>query len=746
MSKVELLCPAGNFASFEAALYNGADAIFLAGQQYGARAQAGNFTMEEIKRAVQLAHLYGVKIHVTLNTLIHDDEMEDCRAYLSELESIGVDAIIVQDLGIMEMIRHEFSNLQIHASTQMHVHSLNGVRQCVGWGLDRCVVARESSLNLVKEMCKEEIEIETFVQGAYCVSYSGECHFSRNNGGRSANKGECAQSCRLPYELIRIVQGKEEKVDTTGKYLLSLKDLSAIELISTLIDSGVASFKIEGRMKRPEYVACMCRVYRQAIDAYEQGRKFDLSQALQEEMKKVFNRGFTTGYFEHKKGLELMSPIRPNHQGVRIGKIIGFHKDKMQVRLTGKLNQHDGIRILNEKEDVGFVVNYLYKNGQLVSSAENEVVELTKMKVKVGDIVMKTSDSQQLNELSKLPARKVKVKMKVQAYLNQPFLLEMGDGVNTVMVESETVVEEARTVALENERIEKQLCKLGNTPFVCEKIDISLDDHISFPISMLNECRRIACEKLIQKRQKVKLNKKDKQEYKTHEVKITHQLSVNVKNEEQARIALKYPIDLYVESRSLYEKLKREYTNVYFNYPRVYHGKYDREGYVHEIGGMRGNHASPYMNCTNAYAAHVLFENGMKSVCLSYECSDEMKERLVSSYRELFHQDGNFEVEVYGQVENMVLENCLIASQLKLKKYCQECHRKEYYLQDMKHQRYRLEGDDECRLKVYHASCFDETSKLVKFKEMGITNFRVSFHFEGEEEVENIINLVLNRM
>ena len=497
MSKVELLCPAGSYDSFLAAVHNGADAVFLAGTRYGARASASNFTIDELKKACEYAHFYGVKVHVTLNTLIHDHEIEECKAYLHQLEDIGVDAIIVQDLGIMSIIQHEFNTLQIHASTQMHIHNIDGVKQAKKWNLERVVVARESNLDLIDQMCKQEIEIETFIQGAYCVSYSGECHMSRSIGGRSANRGECAQTCRLPYMMYK----NNEQVKTEGKYLLSLKDLSALECIGELIESGVSSFKIEGRMKRPEYVACMCRIYRKAIDAYYQNEKFDVNEEVVSEMKKVFNRGFTTGYLQHKDGLSIMSTLRPNHQGVRIGKVVGFHHDKMVVQLEDELNQHDGIRILNEKEDQGFIVNYIYKNGKLVNSAHHERIELQKVKAKVGDIIMKTSDSKQLLELSKSISnnpRKIDVELEAFFHLNQPAKLIIRDNANSYTITSDYLVEKALNTPLDENRIKQQMTKLGNTPFICKKIIIHKDENITFPISKLNELRRNICNQFIE--------------------------------------------------------------------------------------------------------------------------------------------------------------------------------------------------------------------------------------------------------
>ncbi len=743
MNKVELLCPAGSYDSFLAAVHNGADAVFLAGTRYGARASASNFTIEELKRAVEYAHFYGVKIHVTLNTLIHDHELEECKKYLHELEDIGVDAIIVQDLGIMNIIQHEFSNLQIHASTQMHVHNIDGVNQAKKWNLERVVVARESSLDLIDEMCKQDIEIETFVQGAYCVSYSGECHMSRSIGGRSANRGECAQTCRLPYTLYK----NDELVKTEGKYLLSLKDLSALESIPQLIKSGVSSFKVEGRMKRPEYVACMCRIYRKAIDAYYNGESFDVNNEVVNEMKKVFNRGFTTGYLNNLEGLELMSTIRPNHQGVRIGKVVGFHHDKMVIDLEDELNQHDGIRILNDKEDQGFIVNYIYKNGKLVNRGYKERIELQKVKAKVGDIIMKTSDSKQLLELSKSiqeNKRKVEVEMVAHFHLNEPASLKISDSVHETTITSDSLVEQAINTPLDENRIKQQLTKLGNTPFICKNIQIIKDDNITFPISKLNELRRNICEIFEEKRKEKEIKNKIIKEYTSKEIEITHNINVNILNEEQYHIVKNYPVEIYVSDRNLYEKLKGEH--VHYNYPRVCN-QYDIDGRIHDIGGIhKGSLTSPYMNTMNIYSANTLFNEGIKCVSLSYECNDYELKELVEGYQQEFKVQGNFELEVYGRVENMVLENCIIKSQCKTKKHCNLCHNNIFTLKDMKNKSYVLKGDENCRMKVYHSETYNKIENIEEYKEMGITNFGITFTFETKQEIQNIMNSVLKMM
>lgn len=745
MSKVELLCPAGNFEAFEAALYNGADAIFLAGKMYGARASAANFSLEEIKRATELAHLYGVKIHVTLNTLLHDSEIAACREYIRNLSEIGVDALIVQDLGVMDILRHEFRNIEIHASTQMHIHNRQGIVQCEKWGISRCVVARESSLEQIRSFCQENMEIEVFVQGAYCVSYSGECHMSNNIGSRSANRGECAQSCRLPYELWVEKQHKKERVETEGKYLLSLKDLSALEHIGDLIECGVSSFKIEGRMKRPEYVACMCRIYRKAIDAYENHEEFHVTEEIKKEMKKIFNRGFTSGYLDKKEGLSIMSTIRPNHQGVRIGKVIGFHRDKMKIQLEGDLCQHDGIRILNDKEDQGFIVNYLYKNGKLVSKASNEIVELQKVNVHVGDVVMKTSDVHQLEELSStISAKNRKIKIRISAVLKKdaPLKLKFWEERACVEIASENVCEKARTVALSKQRIQEQLCKLGNTPFVCEKIEIEVDEDVSFPISVLNEMRRKASLLLQEKLMNLKKEFQQKIPYEFKAPALTQKIRVKVLNEKQALVAMKYPVEVVVPS-SLYHKME----NVTLSYPRVYDGRYSQQGEIHDVSGISCKGiASPYMNCMNAYSANVLFNEGIECVALSYECNEEEIKRLVSEYESLTSHKGNFEVCLYGRMENMVLENCIIKSQLHTSKHCQQCHRLKYTLKDVKNKEYPLWGDENCRMVVYHSDVMDRIEKVKDFQKMGIENFSLSFTFEDEEEMKKVLNRLFIRM
>lgn len=750
MKKVELLAPAGNMEALKAAIQNGADAVFLGGKMFGARANASNFTMEEIHEAVSLAHLYGVKIHVTLNTLIKQNELKECMQYVDELYQANVDALIVQDLGVVSLIREKYPDLEIHASTQMHIHNLEGVKQVKKWGLKRVVVARETPLSLIQEMCKQGIEVEVFVQGAYCVSYSGQCQMSYNIGKRSGNRGECAQACRLPYVLLKETKQGKVKIETKGQYLLSLKDLNALKLVPQLIQAGVSSFKIEGRMKRSEYVAMMTTYYRQAIDAYYAHQEFNVNQKVIENMQKVFNRGFTEGYLKQVKGMELTSAIRPNHQGIVIGKVVAVNKDKMSISLHHELNQKDGIRILNEKEDQGFIVNYMYRKGKLINHAENEVIELDRVKhVKINDLVVKTSDTLQLEQLAQSVCanqRKIALKGKMTFHCNQPVKITIQDEEGFISeFESEQCVEKALKVPLDKTRIEAQMKKTGNTPFVFEALQIDCEEGIIFPLSLLNELRRNILE--------IHAKKRSQRQRKTEKIPLvipsvsmtqTHLKYVTVSTLEQYEIVKNYPCHIDVIGRKLYDQIHALDPLVQFVYPKVYHKAYDVLGTIGEIGGLsqKSMRCSSSMNCFNAVSAHFLSSQGVSCITLSDELSDYDIQELVKGYSLIYSSAINLEKIVYERKENMIMEHCPINTFVHdtKKQNCQLCHVASYYLQDIKKQEYPLLGDEDCRMHVYHSEVSDEIEQIKEYEKMGITNFRVIFTFEKKEEVKEIMN------
>ena len=575
--KVELLAPAGSMEALRAAVQNGCDAVYLGGSMFGARAFANNFDEDEIQEAIAYAHVYGVRVFVTVNTLIREEEFEDCVRYVQFLYEHDVDAVIIQDLGLFSVLRQRFPDLELHASTQMHIHNPQGIRFMESCGASRVVVPRETPLKEIRAYTALGVDLEVFVQGALCVSYSGQCLMSSLTLQRSGNRGECAQNCRMKYQLEKREDGHSEILQGKGEYLLSPKDMNTLERVPELIEAGIASFKIEGRMKRPEYVALMVALYRKAIDAYYEGRAFNYDEAVDRQMKKIFNRGFTQGHLFHHYGAQLMNPIRPNHIGVKVGKVIQVTRDKIVIRLQDTLRQQDGIRILQEPKDIGFQVNFLYKDGLLVNhGAAGDIVELDKTAPVVkGSIVLKTSDAQQLQALQKsyeAAPRKVAVYAQFTMQAGKPAVLKiMDEEGRSVRVESDAVCETARRMPLKEERIAAQLKKSGDTPFIFGNISYQLDAQGILPIRELNQMRRSALAKLEEQRKILHKHRRilaDKQPV-IHSIQDAPSLCAVVHTEEQLQACLQEGLDMiFVENRSLYALMKGT-EGVYPRMPRV---------------------------------------------------------------------------------------------------------------------------------------------------------------------------------
>ena len=340
---IELLAPAGSREALTAAVESGADAVYLAGNMFGARAYADNFDEEGLREAIAFAHSRDVRVHVTVNTIVRDEEMAALSRYLRFLYEAGADAALVQDLGVYRLARQAAPDLPLHASTQMTVHNLEGVLLLQEMGFERVVLSRELSLEDIRYiMAHCQVEIETFVHGALCVCYSGQCLMSSMIGGRSGNRGRCAQPCRLPYTLVDET-GADVLGKDAGQFLLSPKDLKTIELLPELLESGIASLKIEGRMKRPEYVAVVVDAYRRAIDAVEAGRGLPRVAEDEKALAQIFNRDFTTAYLKGRPGRTMMSDSRPNNRGLLVGRVLENDRTagRVKLKLSGDLSEGD---------------------------------------------------------------------------------------------------------------------------------------------------------------------------------------------------------------------------------------------------------------------------------------------------------------------------------------------------------------------------------------------------------------------
>ena len=654
MKKHELLVPAGNMDCLKQAVYNGADAVYLACKSFGARKFANNFDNDEIIEALKLCHLYGVKVYVTMNTLVKNNEVEAFINQARFLHSNGVDALIVQDFGMICLLREKFPNLEIHASTQANISSKDVCQLYYDLGVKRVVFSRELSIDEIDNI-DVPIEKEAFIHGALCISYSGCCLMSSMLGGRSGNRGECAGSCRLPYTLE-----KDGKIISKDKYLLSTKELNTSSKIDRLLDSSIYSFKIEGRMNSPLYVGFITNFYRHLIDKKE----FDLSKET-DRLKTIFNREFTVGRMFNEKDNNFMNIESPNHKGLNIGEVIDINKDKIKIKLNSVLNQQDAIRFVGENK--GFIVNYLYDDkGKLISSADDVCYVDNKIDLKEKCLVAKTQDYKLEQEyLKQENKRKINISIKVKALLGKKLFIEFSDGKNCVSMSGEDI-QRAINSAVTVDDIQRQLSKLGNTPFVCDDFDISVDDNIFIQIRELNEIRRTLVDKLLAIRQNIaneiiendvlfeKVVDEEKSFYKSFVVRNEIQLNKYLTSNNSR---------LYVVDRQLYEKYK-DYDNVYYYMNRE---EFDIKNnlvsktLVSDYSSYNGYDiiGNYTLNVFNIYTAYYLRKIGVKKICLSVELSEDELLEFIKLYEEKFGSY-DFEILVYGRIENMIIKGNIL--------------------------------------------------------------------------------------
>ncbi|MEJ1932957.1 DUF3656 domain-containing protein [Nostoc sp. NIES-2111] len=498
----EILAPAGNWECAKAAVENGADAIYFGLDRFNARMRAQNFTEADLPALMSFLHLRGVKGYVTVNTLIFTQELAEAQQYLRTIIAAGVDAVIVQDVGICRLIRHLSPDFPIHASTQMTITSAAGVEFAKSLGCELVVLARECSLVEINKIQKQisqkaaSLPLEVFVHGALCVAYSGQCLTSEALGGRSANRGECAQACRMPYELI--VDG--EMIDLRErKYLLSPQDLAGLEILPDLVKSGVTSLKIEGRLKAPEYVANVTRVYRQALDrVMEELDKAKVSNQERYDLEMAFSRGLYTGWFKGVNNQELVHARFGKKRGVYLGEVSRIRNEEVIVKLEAPVKPGDGVVFdcghPEAKEEGGRVYGVIQKGKEAVLTFGRD--NLNFRRVHVGDKLWKTSDPELDKQLRQSfagdhPQFQRPIDWEIYGEVGQPLIAIARDELgNIAQVESAISLVEAHTKPLDTARLQEQFGRLGNTPFRLGTLTNHLKGNLMVPVSELNRMRR----------------------------------------------------------------------------------------------------------------------------------------------------------------------------------------------------------------------------------------------------------------
>lgn len=779
---VELLSPAGDWDCVKAAVQNGADCIYFGANLFSARASAKNFDMEQLGEVIKYCKLRGVKTNLTLNILIKDDEMHEAFSIAKRAYEYGIDAIIVQDLGLAKMLIKNFPDLDIHASTQMSVHNLEGVLELQKIGFKRVVLSRELSIEEIEYIAqKTDIEIEVFVHGALCISYSGQCLFSSMIGGRSGNRGKCAQGCRLPYELIE----NYNKIIDNG-YLLSPRDLCGLDYIPRLINAGVKSFKIEGRLKNPEYVASVTRIYRKYIDKVLNEEKYRIEDKDKKELTQVFNRGgFSNGHLDVHPNKELIFKEKPNNMGIFLGYVSKFNSSKGLITITLAEPIGVGDTISLENETGLYTISELMIGKQNCKEADDEdtvTIGRMKGKIKVGDKVYKMSSKSLSNELlksltEKEQLRKIPLNCEIKIVKGAPISMHVSSATELeiykkldVYCEVDSIPEEALKHPLEKEKVEAQISKTTDTPYFFKNIKIKLDNNCFLPnIKHINELRRIALS-LVQDYAEAKVKRKAKAVYKDINLKKTKfekkislllndiKLEENYKNLEgvdRVYIPLKFftkkeyegviedlnkNFDLFIYLPTI---IKNNYKNLLANYVESTIEKYNIKGFVlsnisnFEFLGKYNSDkfeliANYTFNIFNKYTMKELEGLGINTITISPELDRETINSMSSK--------ANCELIVYGRTPLMNMNYCLLGGTNHCYPSCEmRCKTaNKYYLRDRMNFKFPIVPDNTQTV----TTLYNSKITSIDIDDFEDFSYRIDCLEESPEEIQEAINIV----
>lgn len=768
---VELLAPAGNMECLHAAVKAGADAVYLGAGHFNARRGADNFSLENLAEACDYAHLRGVKIYLTLNTVVLPSELPDALELARQAYRCGVDAFIVQDIGISIELSRIMPDVEVHVSTQMNIHDEDGLRAAAALGATRVTLARELSLAEIArlhELAVElGVELESFAHGALCICYSGQCFMSSLVGGRSANRGRCAQACRLPYELHN--RALRKTLDAPGEHLLSPKDLCTANLIPELLHAGVASLKIEGRMKSPEYVQAVVGVYRAVIDRVEAAIDRDgidsvvasdapELRASEEEMNvlsEAFSRGFTTAYLKGKRGNEIMSYGRPNNRGVFVGRVAKVREGLVFIDPETELHVGDLIEFWTNRG------HFVHTIGEFKTDRAGRVFFPVERAVGKGDRVFRVRNAEAaFVDDDKLPS--VAVCARAELRIGQPALLTftVAAGDASVTVEGPEV-EAARTKAITEEEVREHIDRMGTTPFYLSSLEIDLDEGVGMGFSMLHKLRARAAEELQEtilahyharklertpsrafapvvrkgwckvaalatnpacaraaKRAGADLIYVPAANYRRGEAVIAGQLSDTA---EQAG----YPKQCIPVLPTVSQMFDEEKRNGFDIWKRV---KADKPVMVENLGQLlhatemgAAPEVGPHIPVTNKLDLQAMADLGAQRVWLSPELSLVQIEELGGM------APMPLGLTIMGQIELMVTEHCLLMSQGPCNQKCAECARRKspHYLKDRKGYEMPVITDCTGRSHLYNAVQMDVAHLMPEIIGAGVSTVLV---------------------
>ncbi|MBR5429076.1 MAG: DUF3656 domain-containing protein [Firmicutes bacterium] len=785
----ELLAPAGSFAALQAAIANGANAVYLGGKSFSARAFADNFTVEELGEAVRLAHFHGVKVYVTTNTLVGDRELGAFLFYAAQLYRMGVDAVIVQDIGLLDPLREAVPGLAVHASTQMTVCDAWAARLLAAEGVRRAILARELSfadISAVKE--KSPIPLEMFIHGALCVCFSGQCLFSSMVGGRSGNRGRCAQPCRMAYRLVD-EYGEEVPVKAEGKYLLSPKDLFGYDDLSELYRLGLASWKIEGRMKKPQYVATVSRIYSRLLRQLEAGQEIAPDSDEVRQLMQVFNRDRSSGYWHGNPGASLMSYQRPNNRGLFLGRISEVKAGRISLRLALPLSRGDGVEIWLSGKREGCTVETIYLDGRAVERADaGQTVSFAASAGRAGDRVFKTYDAPLMEkaELSYNSLPDKALHCQAEARIGQP--LQVGftddDGYAVVRI-TDYVVERANKPGAARDIAFSQLGRLGGTGYRLADLKGEIDPAALLPASVLNQTRRELVDEILSARRSRDDRPFDEAAFSAALRAAEAETKKTVPRNKRLRISV-----LVHSEELLAEALRRGYDDIYFDVcgfqnapaaaperimaqaggvriipwlpqillpreeaafrrsmsawleqqpPALCVNNLGQLGLLRDLGWQGALYSGQGLDVFNSAACRFLHRHGVSRVALSPELTLTQLEQL---------DPGPVETEVFAQgaLQLMVSEYCLLGAACGGRDKDVPCSHpcrqgQPLFLQDDKGYRFPLRQDRACRMHIFNSREHCLLEELPALREAGVDRVLLDLRLYDRRRAGQILDL-----
>lgn len=730
---MELLSPAGNLLAAYSAFKGGADAVYIGGKQFSARASADNFTNDEIKEITFYAHSIGKKVYVTLNTLLFQDEFFAAVEFAKFLYSIQIDGIIIQDLGLANYLHKTMPDLPLNASTQLNCHNIRQAEALVKLGFKRIVLARETNLEFAKRVKNLGVEVEVFGHGALCVSYSGNCLLSSFIGDRSGNRGRCAQPCRMQYDLL-----ENNKVISNSSFAISTKDLMTLDHLQDFVDLEIDSLKIEGRLKSNEYIYTVSKAYRHAIDAAIRNKNNPNIDIDKNELIKIFNRQFTKGYVLNESPFQLLNTQTSSHQGEQIGKVIKAEKGRISIQLFDSLHRLDGIRF-NSKEQFGLTVEKMFLKKEPVEQAfKNQTIEIIGIEhcerfLNVD--VIKTKDwllnKKIQDELSK--DLKVKINGDFYSHLGQPISLTIYYQDKVIKVDGNEP-EIASGLGTTSERIISQLSKTGSYPYSFEDINVDIDKCF-IQISELNNIRNKALEMLVNSFKII--NNIDEISYNSNLKEQNNFLKYGgfALNIEQEDVLLNSGFETYTNFGTDYINNNR------VTKKEVFSASHEMMHFI--IDNKEDNYliASQYCNITNSYSLDVFFEMGFSECILSSELDYLSINSLINDFKNRHGFLPNTSIVMYGKLDMMIMRSCPIGtyyknSQLK----CNRCHKNNYELRDRTNELYPVVGDSECNTRILNNRPIYLLDRFEEMQEMGIFGYYFLFNFESKNEACSLIH------